>query len=71
MMTDNALANFCISSEMREGGDTDKRGAEHRSFTVVVHSQLCNKTGYFVSLFNLENISPRIRNICFVSNNPS
>ncbi len=32
MMTDNALANFCISKEMRRGGDTGKRGAEHRSF---------------------------------------
>ena len=34
MMIDNALANFCISFEMRRGGDTGKRGAEHRSFNI-------------------------------------
>ncbi len=31
MNVDNALANFCISSEMRRSGDTGKRRAEHRN----------------------------------------
>ncbi len=33
MIADNALANFCNSSELRRGGDTGMRRAEHRSFT--------------------------------------
>ncbi len=32
MIADNALANLCISSEMRRGGDTGRRMVEHRSF---------------------------------------
>ncbi len=32
MITDNALANFGNSLELLRGGDTGKRGAEHRSF---------------------------------------
>ena len=32
MMTDNALANFRISYEMREGGDSGRRRVEHRGF---------------------------------------
>ncbi len=40
MMTDNALAHFCISFEMREGGDTGMRGAEHRSFLLMFTHQI-------------------------------
>ncbi len=32
MKTDNALAKFSIFLKMLDGGDTGKRGAEHRSF---------------------------------------
>ena len=36
MITDNALANFCISSwNLQRGGDTGKRGVEHRSFLLM------------------------------------
>ncbi len=39
MMTDNALANFYkVHGNLRRGGDTGKRGAEHGSF-----SHLCKK----------------------------
>jgi len=38
MSTDKALANCCISNEMREGGDTGRGRVEHRSFSVEVHS---------------------------------
>ena len=40
MMTDNALANLCISLEMRRGGDTGQgRGGTQKFLTVEVHSQ--------------------------------
>ena len=32
MIVDKALANFCISSEIRRGGDTGRGRVEHRSF---------------------------------------
>ncbi len=35
MKTDNALANLCTSLEMRRGGDTGRRRAEHRSFLLL------------------------------------
>jgi hypothetical protein len=31
MNVDKALANFCNSSELRRGGDTGRRRAEHRN----------------------------------------
>jgi len=31
MNVDKALANFCISSEIRRGGDTGRGTAEHRN----------------------------------------
>ena len=31
MIVDKALANFCNSSELRRGGDTGWRRAEHRN----------------------------------------
>jgi len=31
MNVDKALVNFCISSEIRRGGDTGRRRVEHRS----------------------------------------
>ncbi len=39
MKVDNALANSCISNEIRRGGDTGRRRAEHRGFL-----QLCSLT---------------------------
>jgi len=32
MMTDDALAKFSIFLKMLDGGDTGRRGVEHRSF---------------------------------------
>jgi hypothetical protein len=32
MIVDNALANLCNSSGLRRGGDTGRRGVEHRNF---------------------------------------
>ena len=32
MNVDKALANFCISSEIRRSGDTGKGRVEHRNF---------------------------------------
>ena len=31
MIVDKALANFCNSLELRRGGDTGRRRAEHRN----------------------------------------
>jgi len=31
MIADKALADFCIFSEIRRGGDTGKRRVEHRN----------------------------------------
>ena len=35
MNVDKALANFCNSLELRRGGDTSRRRAEHRNFLQV------------------------------------
>lgn len=35
MMSTNALANLCVSFEIQRGGDTGKRGVEHRSFLLL------------------------------------
>ena len=45
MMTDNALANFCKFHEnLLRGGDTGKRGAEHRSFNIETgQKSFCGK----------------------------
>ncbi len=32
MNVDKAPANFCISEEIRRGGDTGRRRVEHRNF---------------------------------------
>ena len=44
MMTDNTLANFGNSLELLRGGDTGKRGAEHRSFNIETgQKSFCGK----------------------------
>jgi hypothetical protein len=35
MMTDNALAKFCIFLEMLDSGDTGRRGAEHSDLLLL------------------------------------
>ncbi len=39
MNIDKALANFCDSSELRRGGDTGRRRAEHRNFLQLRFTQ--------------------------------
>ena len=46
MSTNKALANFCISFEMRECGDTGKGRVEHRSFDQLRFTLNRLKTGY-------------------------
>jgi hypothetical protein len=53
MNMDNALANFYISFEMREGGDTCRRRAEHGSFKQLRFTHH-NETGY--SLVRAQNV---------------
>jgi len=35
MNVDKALANLCISNEVRRGGDTGRRRVEHRNFLLL------------------------------------
>ena len=49
MMTDNAPAKFSIFSKMLDGGDTGRRGVEHRSFMQLWFTHHKNvKTGFFI-----------------------
>jgi len=45
MSTDKALANFCTSLEVREGGDTGRGRVEHRSFEQLRFTLNKLKTG--------------------------
>ncbi len=51
MMTDNALANFIFLRNVG-GGDTGRRGAEHRGFLQLwfTHNSL-QETGYRKALY--------------------
>ena len=46
MITDKALANSCISFEMRGGGDTGRGWVEHRSFKQLRTTLNMLRTGY-------------------------
>jgi len=46
MMADNALAKFSIFLQVLDGGDTGKRGTEHRGFVLMFIHINNYETGY-------------------------
>lgn len=65
MMSDNALAKFSIFPKMLDGGDTGKRGVEHRNvfqlwFTHLnVSHRSCNKPPTFPACCFLRRLPSR------------
>ncbi len=53
MNVDKALANLCISSEMRRSGDTGRRGAEHRNILQLRFTHQSVKYGLWTTMIAL------------------